>query len=67
MQGKGFINLFLHLPKGIKYHIRDDPLCPFEVVDKGLKKYTGNTLNANTKRNKNLSEKFKQRRQANIS
>ena len=57
------MNLFLHLPKGIKYHIRDDPLCPFEVVSKGLKRYKGNPVNVSTKKNKNLSEKYKIRRE----
>ncbi len=33
---------------------------PFEVQDKGLKRYTGNTINAHTKRNKNLSERHQQ-------
>jgi hypothetical protein len=33
---------------------------PFEVHDKGLKRYTGNTINAHTKRNKNLSERHQQ-------
>jgi len=52
--------LLLHLPPGIRYHIRKDPLMPFEVHDKGLKRYTGNTINAHTKRNKNLSERHRQ-------
>ena len=36
-------------------------MFPYEVVDKGLKKYTGNTVNAHTKKNKQLSEKFRVR------
>jgi hypothetical protein len=39
------------LPAEIKYHIRDDPMQPFEANVKGLKKFTGNTINARTKRN----------------
>jgi hypothetical protein len=50
------------LPEGVKYHVREDALCKFEVIDKGLKKYTGNTVNANTSRNKRLAEKYKQRK-----
>lgn len=52
----------LHIPPDVKYHIRDSPLMPFEVIDKGLKKYTGNTVNAHTKVNQKLKEKFKIRR-----
>lgn len=59
VQGKGFINMMLYLPKGIKYHIRDTPMFPFEVEDKGLKAYKGNPVNSHTKRNKNLAAKYK--------
>jgi 30S ribosome assembly GTPase len=52
IQGKGFITMMLHLPKDVKYHIRSEPMFPFEVIDKGLKRFTGNTVNAHTKRNK---------------
>lgn len=31
VQGRGFVNFMLYLPPGIKYHIRTDPLLPFEV------------------------------------
>ena len=63
VQGQGFINLMLHLPQGVRYHIRRDPMFPFEVVDKGLKRYTGNTVNSHTKKNKQLSQKFKMRKE----
>ena len=36
VQGKGFLNMFINLPFGIKYHIRDSPMRPFEIKDKGL-------------------------------
>ena len=26
VQGRGFVNFLLYLPKNIKYHIRDDPM-----------------------------------------
>ena len=32
-------------------------MFPYEVMDKGLKRYTGNSVNSNTKRNKNLAGK----------
>lgn len=59
VQGKGFVNMFLYLPETVKFDIRDEPLCPYEVLDKGLKKFTGNPVHVSTKKNKNLSEKFK--------
>ncbi len=63
VQGKGFISLMLHLPKGLQYHVRDVPMFPFEVIDKGLKRYTGNPVNSHTKRNKILAQKFKLRKE----
>mmetsp|Transcript_15942 Transcript_15942/g.24659 ORF Transcript_15942/g.24659 Transcript_15942/m.24659 type:complete len:162 (-) Transcript_15942:11-496(-) len=62
IQGKGFVNLFLNVPFGIPHHIRESPIRPFEVQDKGLQKYTGQTLRANSRKNRALSEKFKQKR-----
>jgi hypothetical protein len=55
IQGKGFVNLNIVVPPGIKFHVRDDPLCKFEVIDKGLKRYNGNTVNAHTSTNKKLA------------
>ncbi len=55
--------MMLHLPKDVKYHIRKEPMFPFEVIDKGLKRFTGNTVNAHTKRNKQLAERFKAKKQ----
>ena len=41
IQGKGFLDLFLHLPFGIKYHVREAPMRPFMLKDKGgLDKYS---------------------------
>lgn len=41
VQGVGFVDLFLHLPFGIKYHVRDKPMRPFMIKDKGgLDKYS---------------------------
>jgi hypothetical protein len=51
VQGKGSVSFLLHIPKQVNHHIRDDPLQPYEANDKGLKKFTGNTVNARTKRN----------------
>ncbi len=38
-------------------------MFPFEVIDKGLKRYTGNTVNAHTKRNKELAQRFKAKKE----
>lgn len=52
VQGIGFATFILHLPAGVSFHIRDDPIRPYILVDKKLKKYTGNTVNARTRKNK---------------
>jgi len=44
----------LHIPKGVRHYVRQESMFPYEVMDKGLKRYTGNTVNANTKKNKEL-------------
>lgn len=56
VQGKGFVSFLLHLPPSIRYHVRNDPLQPFEANTKGLKKFHGNTINARTKRNRRSNE-----------
>lgn len=35
IKGKGIVQLFLHLPKGVSYTIRDS-LLPYEIFDKGI-------------------------------
>ena len=52
VQGKGFVNFILHLPPDINYHIRDQPMQPYEADTRKLKRYTGNTINARTRKNK---------------
>jgi hypothetical protein len=61
VQGKGMANFILHLPPHIGYTIRDDPMRPYMAQDQRLQKYTGNTINSNTKRNKQKSSKFAKR------
>ena len=58
IQGKGFANMFINLPFGIKHHIRESPMRPFELKDKGLQRYTGMTVGAKTKKNKALAQKY---------
>jgi len=53
------ISMFLNLPFGIPYHIRSDPMRPFEIKDKGgLQRYTGMTIGAKSPKNKKLSQVF---------
>ena len=59
VQGKGSVTFMLYLPEGIAYHIRDTPMRPFEVNDRKLKRYTGNTINARTRKNREKSPKKK--------
>lgn len=51
IQGKGPASLILYLPDNVRFHIRDDPLRPYEANIRGLKKFHGNTINARTRRN----------------
>lgn len=51
IQGRGTANFILYIPENVHYHIRDDPLRPFEANQRGLKKFYGNTINARSKRN----------------
>ena len=52
VQGIGFATFILHLPPGVTFGIRDDPIRPYIFKDKRLRKYTGNTVNAGTRRNR---------------
>ena len=59
--GIGIAQFRLHIPEGIKFSIRD-PLMPYEANEKGLEKYSGNTVNINSKKNVKGRERFKLRR-----
>lgn len=54
--------MMLHLPEGVKFHLRKEPMFPYEVADKGLKRFTGNAVNSHTRRNRELAEKYKESR-----
>ena len=48
--------MYLNLPYGIPYHIREQPMRPYEIKDNGgLRRYTGMTVGAKSKKNKELS------------
>ena len=51
VQGIGFASFILHLPPGVIFSVRDDPIRPFILEDKKLQKYSGNTINSRTRRN----------------
>jgi len=56
ISGKGFVQIDVLVPKGVKVYLRNKPLMPFEIKEGGVKKYFGNTINANSKMNKKLRE-----------
>jgi hypothetical protein len=56
LSGKGFTQILVSVPEGVKVSLREKPLMPYEIRDKGLKKYFGNTLNRNSKINTKFNE-----------
>ena len=57
VSGKGFCQLIVSVPENVKVTIRNKPLMPYEIKTKCLKKYFGNTMNMNSKINRNFSKK----------
>lgn len=56
ISGKGFVQIDVLVPKGVKVYLRYKPLMPFEIKQGGVKKYFGNTINANSKLNRKMRE-----------
>ncbi len=54
ISGKGFVQIDVLVPKGVKVYLRQKSLMPFEIKEGGIKKYFGNTINANSKLNKKM-------------
>lgn len=54
ISGKGFVQIDVLVPKGVKVYLRSFPLMPFEINQGSVKKYSGNTINSNSKLNKKL-------------
>ena len=55
IQGKGFVELFVNLPFGIKHHVRKEAMRPYFIKDHGgLDRYTGMTVAAKSKMNLKL-------------
>ena len=55
ISGKGFCQLYVSVPENVKVTLRDKPLMPFEIKDKGVKKFFGKTQNKNSKINRHFS------------
>ena len=59
VQGKGYVSMFINLPFGIKHHVRESSMRPWEIREKGgLQKYTGMTIAAKTPKNQKLAKKY---------
>ena len=55
ISGKGFCQIIVSVPENVKVSVRTKPIMPYEIKTKGLKKYFGNTVNKNSKINRNFS------------
>ena len=53
--GSGLINLEIYLNEKIEPYIRDNPIMPYEIKAKGIKKYFGNPINSKSKINRKYS------------
>lgn len=51
ISGKDFIDFEVYLPEDVQVYIREKPMMPYEIMDKGLKKNFGKTINSNTRIN----------------
>lgn len=67
ISGKGFLQIDVLVPSGVKVYVRDNPLMPFEIKDGGVKKYYGNTINTNSKLNIKLREANKEKNKNNLN
>ncbi len=55
MSGKGLLDLDVYVPDIVTPYIRDNPIMPYEIKERGVKKYYGNTINARSKINREYS------------
>lgn len=55
ISGKGFTQLLVSVPEGVKVSLREKPLMPFEIKEKGLKKVQAKTFNKNSKINRRFN------------
>ena len=60
LSGKGLLNLEVYINENINPYLRDDPIMPYEIKSKGVKKYFGNTINSKSKINRKYTmERYK--------
>lgn len=62
ISGKGLIQMEVHVPQGVKVYLRKKPLMPYEIKSRGVKKFFGKTINANSKINKKFNRPQKSRK-----
>lgn len=55
ISGKGFVQLELYLPRGVKVYLRKKPLMPYEIQKMGVLKQGGKTFNIKSKINKRFN------------
>lgn len=58
ISGKGFVQIELHLPEGIKVYLRKKPIMPYEIKSRGVKNFFGKTINSNSKINRKIRNKL---------
>jgi 30S ribosome assembly GTPase len=56
ISGKGLVSLEVLVPEGVDVFLRNKPLMPYEIKSKGVKKFFGKTINANSKINRKFSQ-----------
>jgi ribosome biogenesis GTPase A len=57
ISGKGFIQIDVYAPSGIKLYVRNKPIMPYEIKARGVKKYYGTPINSNSKINRKFRNK----------
>jgi len=55
ISGKGLAQLEVYVPDGVTVTLRNKPIMPFEIKSRGVKKFFGKTINANSKINRRFN------------
>lgn len=58
VSGKGFVQMDLHVPEGVKVYLRQKPIMPYEIKSRGVKKFFGKTINSMSKINRKIQNKI---------
>ncbi len=56
ISGKGLVSLEVLVPEGVDVFLRNKPLMPYEIKSRGVKKFFGKTINADSKINRKFSK-----------